>query len=266
MFGNLKIRGRMFLGFGLVIVMTLLMSAGAYISGNQTINSVLRAEQTASIVAELKDALLSMRLVRSQTWEYVATGESTASTARTEAFAKFEKQYEHIESRVKSPEGHQLLVAFHDKVTAFTRISQKICDLKAKGQTIDVPEFAAAIESFGQSAVEVAASNNKIADHYDDLESEVTESANNQIRTTQITFLFAGLIAGILGVSAAYLISRSIANPIQAMTEAMGALASGNLSVTIPASDKHDEVGEMAKAVQVFKDNALQVTALRQQQ
>ncbi|OHC76410.1 MAG: hypothetical protein A3G18_03600 [Rhodospirillales bacterium RIFCSPLOWO2_12_FULL_58_28] len=60
--------------------------------------------------------------------------------------------------------------------------------------------------------------------------------------------------------------ARSISNPIGAMTGAMGELAGGNLEVNIPSQDKTDEIGEMAAAVQVFKDNAIRVKEMEAKQ
>ncbi len=71
-----------------------------------------------------------------------------------------------------------------------------------------------------------------------------------------------------LAVSAVivFFTARSIVNPIAAMTGAMDTLAGGKLDVDIPALDKTDEIGEMAQAVQVFKDNAIRVKRMEQEQ
>ncbi len=53
-----------------------------------------------------------------------------------------------------------------------------------------------------------------------------------------------------------WLIGRSISMPVTAMTATMRQLADGKLDVEIPASERKDEIGAMAGAVQVFKDNA----------
>ncbi|HVO16023.1 MAG TPA: nitrate- and nitrite sensing domain-containing protein, partial [Alphaproteobacteria bacterium] len=52
-------------------------------------------------------------------------------------------------------------------------------------------------------------------------------------------------------------IVRGIARPIRSMTGAMATLAGGNHGVEIPATDRRDEIGEMAKAVLVFKENMI---------
>ncbi|MDT3683778.1 MAG: methyl-accepting chemotaxis protein [Pseudorhodoplanes sp.] len=52
-----------------------------------------------------------------------------------------------------------------------------------------------------------------------------------------------------------------ISKPLSRMAERMGTLANGNLDVEIEGQMRRDEVGVMAKAVQVFKDNALALKA-----
>ena len=67
-----------------------------------------------------------------------------------------------------------------------------------------------------------------------------------------LTFLGVGLISG-----------RSIARPVLAMEGAMNRLAGGEITIEIPGTHRADEVGLMAKAVRVFRDNALAMDALR---
>ncbi len=67
-----------------------------------------------------------------------------------------------------------------------------------------------------------------------------------------------GIGAALFGILFAWLIARSITGPVIEMTSAMTKLAHGDLAVAIPALADQDEIGEMAKAVQVFKDNAIE--------
>src|SRR5690606_523584 len=52
-----------------------------------------------------------------------------------------------------------------------------------------------------------------------------------------------------------------ISRPLSRMAERMGQLADGDLAVEIEGQQRKDEVGVMAKAVQVFKDNAVALKA-----
>jgi methyl-accepting chemotaxis protein len=79
--------------------------------------------------------------------------------------------------------------------------------------------------------------------------------------------VWACMGAGILiGLALAWLIGNAIAGPIGRITSAMRTLAAGDHSVEIPGTGRVDEIGEMADAVQVFKDNAIEMERLTEEQ
>jgi methyl-accepting chemotaxis protein len=80
-------------------------------------------------------------------------------------------------------------------------------------------------------------------------------------------WLAVGLGAAILlGLAAAALATRSVTRPLAALTVAMRRLADGDLETAVPATGSGDEVGEMARAVEVFKTNAVENARLREEQ
>jgi methyl-accepting chemotaxis protein len=85
----------------------------------------------------------------------------------------------------------------------------------------------------------------------------------------RLSFLLA--LLGLLAVAAAsgalvVMVRRRISRPIVDITAAMSRLAGGDISGEIPASDRHDEIGAMAAAVQVFKDNMIKAEQLAAEQ
>jgi methyl-accepting chemotaxis protein len=70
----------------------------------------------------------------------------------------------------------------------------------------------------------------------------------------------------LIGAALAFFIGRGIAGPVIAMTGAMQRLAGGDKTVAIPAQGRTDEIGQMAGAVQVFKDNMIETDRLRSEQ
>jgi methyl-accepting chemotaxis protein len=68
------------------------------------------------------------------------------------------------------------------------------------------------------------------------------------------------------GGAIVFLLARSISGPITAMTKAMNLLAGGDKTVVIPAADRKDEVGEMAKSLDVFKNNLIEQERLQAEQ
>jgi len=78
-----------------------------------------------------------------------------------------------------------------------------------------------------------------------------------------MTLLWVLLGVGI-GVAATvvYLTNRSIVPPILSMVAAMGRLAGGDHAVEIPATGNKDEIGLMARAVLIFKENMIKAKEL----
>jgi diguanylate cyclase (GGDEF)-like protein len=87
----------------------------------------------------------------------------------------------------------------------------------------------------------------------DKTKTETFATVSEMISTHE---LVAGL-AVVLGVLIAWLVSRSIIRPVAGMTAAMGRLAAGDNEVVIPSCDSTDEIGAMARSVEVFKQNAI---------
>lgn len=70
------------------------------------------------------------------------------------------------------------------------------------------------------------------------------------------------VIALLLSVGATLMTIQTVCRPIVGMTEAMHKLSSGDTSAAIPGTDRSDEIGTMAAAVGVFRDNMLEAERL----
>ncbi|MDG2570674.1 HAMP domain-containing methyl-accepting chemotaxis protein, partial [Vibrio parahaemolyticus] len=70
------------------------------------------------------------------------------------------------------------------------------------------------------------------------------------------------LALGLLGAVIIYGITR----PLSAMTASMGRLATGDLNVDVNGTERKDEVGQLARSLQVFKDNAIEARRLAAEQ
>ncbi|NKN36085.1 HAMP domain-containing protein [Agrobacterium sp. a22-2] len=80
--------------------------------------------------------------------------------------------------------------------------------------------------------------------------------------------LYQILVAAVVavgGIAAMWVVARSISGPISAMTVSMRRLADGDTTTEIPGVGRVDEIGGMAAAVEVFRDNAVNNLRLEQE-
>ncbi len=83
--------------------------------------------------------------------------------------------------------------------------------------------------------------------------------------STQRSLIAAGLVL-LLALAVSMFVARGITGALQRMTGAMKDLAGGKLDVEVPGIGRHDEIGEMADAVEVFKSNAVARQGLEAEQ
>ncbi|MBM1173746.1 methyl-accepting chemotaxis protein [Microvirga arabica] len=93
------------------------------------------------------------------------------------------------------------------------------------------------------------------------------EEAEALASSTAMT-LMASSVVGILFAIALLgsIVVFAVARPMGAMTGAMVRLANGDLAVDVTGTDRKDEVGELARSLQVFKDNAVEARRLAAEQ
>ncbi len=95
-------------------------------------------------------------------------------------------------------------------------------------------------------------------------EAEAAEASTRDAVRTWMLIAFALSVVLVSGLS--FLIGRSISNALASMVSAMTRLAGGDVRIAIPGLGRRDEIGEMAGAVEVFKNNMVEAERLRSEQ
>ncbi|SOE01758.1 methyl-accepting chemotaxis protein [Caenispirillum bisanense] len=180
--------------------------------------------------------------------------QEAADRVKTEGEA-FSKDATDLRNRLQNPERRRLagdvidlkdayLSGFSDVAATITKRNDIIAG------TLDVigPRMAAAIEDVKLNA----------KTQQDRLGPQVV----SVIQTANLTSAIGSLVALILGAAAAYLISTGITRPVGALCAAMARLANKDMAAEVPATSQKDEVGDMARAVLVFKENMIRADQL----
>jgi two-component system, OmpR family, sensor kinase len=89
------------------------------------------------------------------------------------------------------------------------------------------------------------------------------QAASNRLgaayRAALWLILLAMAIAGVMVVATLIHISRSISGPLLHLAGRMRALAANRTDIDIPETERRDEIGEMAQATVVFRNNAIEL-------
>ena len=122
-------------------------------------------------------------------------------------------------------------------------------------------DMEAARRSYAELTKFYTAHREVIDDIVKDSERLTTETeavAASEERTLTIGEYTLATVVVLLVIACVVALARLVVRPLTNMTAAMSQLAGGGLDVSVPSVERRDEIGEMARAVQVFKDNALE--------
>jgi methyl-accepting chemotaxis protein len=70
----------------------------------------------------------------------------------------------------------------------------------------------------------------------------------------------------LLSIAIAWGITRSVVKPLSGLRQRMASLSAGELDAPVANADRSDEIGEMARTVQVFRDAMIETNRLREEQ
>jgi len=185
-------------------------------------------------------------------------------TLYAEQMSGIEHSAMEAEERGKIKDGRALIREMKDALAKLDRVAN--VDLK-EGVRAQSNSLLAEVDDSADALGEVLAE--AIDSLYEASRSELNdavEAADGAVATSAkislVTYVLG--IGGLLGLLLA--IGLSITRPIARLTGVMGLLAGGRLDVAIADLGRNDEVGEMAGAVQVFKDNAIEKVRLEKDQ
>ncbi|MCK1741411.1 HAMP domain-containing protein [Bradyrhizobium sp. 139] len=213
-------------------------------------------EDTAALVADLESRLL---LVQIANWRFLALRDVKGpANFRTNV----DRAAQRLAALEKSPQAAELR-------TTLAPVKTSLGIYKSAFETTSAAMLQADEIYHKNLAPLIVESIAKLKVAETALKKDYKESRNRAeavIDGTTTVQEIAGGLATLFGLIVAFLIARSIVGPLTSMTRAMGLLAGGNLEVEIPGRGKADEIGDMAKAIEVFKTNMLDTERLRAEQ
>ncbi|MGJ5094354.1 methyl-accepting chemotaxis protein [Bradyrhizobium oligotrophicum] len=215
-----------------------------------------RISKEPEVMTAVADIDARLQLVRIATWRFLALRDTKSASA-------FRAGVDNVEQRLATLEGASPpagVLAAIAPVKASLALNKSAFEATAAAALKSEDIYANAIEPLIARSIDTlkAAETAVNADYH-----ASRASAEGAIASTISLQMLVGAAAILFGCLVAVLIARSITGPLASMTRAMGRLASGDVAVEIPGRGARDEIGAMATAIQVFKDNMAETERLR---
>ncbi|MEO3431023.1 methyl-accepting chemotaxis protein [Pelagibius sp. CAU 1746] len=163
-----------------------------------------------------------------------------------------------------------------DRLLTGTPLSQSFKD-EVSGL---MDKYQADFHAFAEGSLELEAEISLLSDIFgrmnDDFDRAFSAAAEGLVAAeqsleasrvlTRSIFLVIGVTVLVLAIGLGVIIGRSVSGPLLKMTETLKALAAGDTSLEVPSLENKDEIGDIARAVVVFKENAIERERLEAEQ
>jgi len=173
---------------------------------------------------------------------YAVVDSIAAKVGSPEIVADFRADFEAVAQAIQVDLKH--LIETNADQSAFTRIDDVIDDAGER-----VTETLATLDDRAQVKVE-----------------EEINQAQAAVSLATTATILSFVVALVTLLPLLFFITRSVVGALARLTEAMNRLADGDLEADIPDAESRDEIGEMARRVQVFKDAAVEKVRLEAEQ
>ncbi|MBX9455028.1 MAG: HAMP domain-containing protein [Rhizobium sp.] len=259
------------LKIGVVVLfmgITSLLIAGMGIFGVRDLGRTLASVgQKEEVAREAMDLRVDIIAISRMTYQLAAAPEKAADFAAetdkraSEMLARLPK----IEAAA-TPEELQMLAAIK------TALNSYFADIKAMVAVAGASASdGAAIKSALDKALEGQKAVTAAVKVYSVSSGETLAAARAEaLNSSSVAIWTEAIVAAICliaGATISVLIARNgIAGPIKALTSGMTRLAGGDLDSEVGDIDRKDEIGEMARSMEVFRKNAITMRALEAQE
>jgi len=226
--------------------------------------------QLFSVMANIRRTLaMSMTDIRA----YLQTGEEKTFLKFDQTWARNKKQYSNLMGQLDNLSTPQraIMTKFSKQYEEFEPLPDQIFTIR-RSEKWNVANYILLTEAAPKAQKlldilmgEQGVGNIRAGGMVENQQNLLGKDASSSDKTIQSLGLLLWLLLGaslIVGIFVVTILVRAIAHPISNMTDCMMALAEGNNSIDIEGTDKTDEIGNMARAVLVFKENAQHIAVM----
>jgi len=268
MLRNLPIAVKFLLSLGLLAAVALGIVTSAHLAITAGDARMTRLDQAMDRVSEVGRAragpLAFARAVEFLPIEMAAPQRQAFEAAAIDELAKLKTVLTALDKALSVAQERDAVRRSMVALATYEPIYKNVVDLSRKG---DFDAGAKLIFDGAAHINAISAAKRLIEDANHKFAEATMKEAQNASSTTKLWLWITGLSGIVLSAALALFVSIGlVGRPLATLTAAMSELVAGKLKIAIPATERGDEIGMLAKALVHFKAAAEQKTALEAEQ
>jgi methyl-accepting chemotaxis protein len=268
-FQSLTIRTKTFAAATILLICLFGVGVTTFVTTNNVVSNLNILSHanlpTRAAAAALNNAVVATHI---KIFRYVSWASNSVSAKLLGALHKeldgdfwsIQKAFELLAERPDLPSVIKAdMNALHAKLKQYESTAKDTLDVGS----VDAPMATMMLGQTDDRFIDIANDIRKILTLTTSQSNSIIETLSNVVETQKYslaTILIACLALSIIGT---IWIARSIVKPINSVTHIMQQLSRGDTEIKMDYRGRHDEIGQMVDAIEVFRRNTLEIQAMQ---
>ena len=265
---NMKIALRLALGFGLIMALVLVLALVGIANMERTKTDLDEASERSRRVGLVEEWVASTRLNINRVMALAKSRNDPAVDAHfapliRETTARINELQKALDESITSVEGKALMADIGKRRTEYIAVRNEYFKLLKEGGDSAATD-AMLTGKLLPSADTYLSTMLELLKFQQRLNTQFQERVESSISTAELYMGVAAVVALLVGLLAAYLITRSVTEPVSRAVGVARQIAGGDLTVAV-STDRRDELGDMLRALGEMREALVRsVSQIRQ--
>jgi methyl-accepting chemotaxis protein len=266
---NLTIRTKTFAAAAILLICLTGISITIYVTSDKVVANLYSLSRSnlpiRAAAAALNNAVVAthIKIFRYVSWASNSVSAKLLVELRKELdgdLLTIEKNFEQLKARPDLSAATQSdLSVLHTKLKEYASTAKDTLDVGS----IDAPMATMMLGQTDDNFIKISRDIRKLLAATTLQSGSIIESLSNVVETQKFVLTTILMFCLTLSVIATIAIAKSIVGPIQSVTHIMKQLSAGDTKIKLGYVGRHDEIGQMIEAIEVFRRNTIEIQGMQ---
>ena len=256
---KITIAKKLWMGFSVILIVLVALTSLAFMTGKNTAEkySFVLDDQMEKVIL-VKEIKIAQKDINTSLLDYLLLNTDTSRQGVQVNQELATSLTDELQRRLSFPESKAMMKEYKEKEKMFYAKNTELIAAKQSNNASAVSKLTTETNNINTSMLTHLVEMEQF--FQSDIEKARKDIANTEANTL-IVMIILTVASVVLGIIIAYVISRSIANPVKKVTVGLSAIAAGNLTVEPIQIKNKDEVGDMATAFNAMSIDLRQIVS-----
>ena len=266
---NLTIRTKTFAAAAILLICLTGISITIYVTSDKVVANLYSLSRSnlpiRAAAAALNNAVVAthIKIFRYVSWASNSVSAKLLVELRKELdddLLTIEKYFEQLKARPDLSAATQSdLSVLHTKLKGYASTAKDTLDVGS----VDAPMATMMLGQTDDNFIKISRDIRKFLAATTLQSDSIIESLSNVVETQKFVLTTILMFCLTLSVIATIAIAKSIVGPIRSVTHIMKQLSAGDTKIKMGYRGRHDEIGQMIEAIEVFRRNTIEIQAMQ---